>query len=461
MAFLKTISFATCFVALGVGSAFAQAPFTIRQPPDGSTTHESKVKIEIPRGSIRPGGFVTLYIDDKFRVALSPNADTTKPFTYYWNIKDEDVADGEHTIKATLAEPASQGSDAVNEVATSEVKVNIANKIKSTQSVLLRYKFRENENMEYRRDSRAYVVGAESAAGKATGDIELNEARAKLLVGVDDLRPNEDIALVRNKMTALTVLGQQQEFTLPIERLSGTIYQEVNSRGAVQPDATFGVIDTFAEFAALGLAVENTMALPVMPATPVVVGSTWTTPGQSLELPGLPAFAQPGVKMDNKFESMEWEGRYQTVKIRQSYKGSPVKKLYFGTLLITQPTITIDKVIYFANKSGKLIRTVRTLTIQGRTSSPLPTNTQPTDPNAGGQAGPNGYGGRGTPAGAPPGSPGGFSGGAPAQGRGGPPPGSPGRPGANGGYGNGQLGEADRPITIKNLTETEYLGDAK
>ena len=456
---LKAITLAACLVAISAGSALAQsAPFTIRQPADGSTTRE-KVKVEIPRASIKPGGFVTIYIDDKFRVALNPREDTTKPFTYLWDTKAEEVPDGEHTIRAVLSEPASQGSDAVNEMATSEVKINLANKIKGATSLLLRYKFHENETLEYRRDSRAYVVGIESANGsKATGDIELNLVKSKLVLGVDDVRPAEDVALVRNKVTFLSMLTDQQginkEFTLAPEDLTGSLYQELSQRGEIKYVA--GLDQSFLKYAQAGLAIENSLDLPVLPLTPITIGQTWTTPGQSLELPGLPAILQPGVKMDNKFEGLEWEDNYQTAKIRQSYKGQPLKRLYFGTILVTEPTITIDKVYYVSYKSGRLIKTTRTLTIAGRTASTLPNGIQP-------QAGPaNGAnGGNGNTPGGNSGDPSGGRGGRGGRGMRGGRGQTPGGQNSPGGYNPNGVVQADRPITIKSLTETEYIGQIK
>ena len=453
-------------------SAFAQAPFTIRRPPDGSTVRE-KVRVEIPRASIREGGFVAIYLDDKFDVALAPDADTTKPFTYVWDTKAEKkdadgkptfVADGEHTIRAVLFEPSSQGSDSVAETASSEVKLNLANKIKNgPTSLLLRYKFHEGDNLDYARDSRAIVIGGESSAGQGTGDIDLNASHSKLFIGVDDVRPAEDVNLVRNKLTALSVLFAEREVTLDRDQLTGSTYQELDSRGRVLYANPIGVSLVQGDFIALGIGIDTTLELPTLPITPVTVGQTWRVPGQSLELPGYPAFAQPRVIMENKFEGLEWEAGYQTAKIRQSYtKEGMAKEIRFGSIKISNPKITVDKLIYIGYKSGKLVKTSRTMTIAGRTSDPLPTNTQIT----GGGNAPGNNGGR--PGGPPPGSPDGGGGGA-SGGRlggragrvpGGRPGGPPGNRGNRGGGFNGNGGnngnqEADRAITIRVVTDTE------
>jgi len=115
MTYRNALSMAACALALsglsGFSSAHAQgAPFTISRPPDGTHVRE-KVRVEIPRGSIGPGGFVAFYLDatdkseGKFLLALAPPEDEDsngKPFTYVWDTKGNNISDGEHSIKAIL-----------------------------------------------------------------------------------------------------------------------------------------------------------------------------------------------------------------------------------------------------------------------------------------------------------------------------------------------------------------------
>src|SRR5437764_2894134 len=86
--------------ATGVRAAAQNdSPFTIRYPPDGATVRE-KVKIRIPLRSIPDTGYVSLYIDDQFRGALSVSetertaiqtaaAKANEPafFDYVWDTK--------------------------------------------------------------------------------------------------------------------------------------------------------------------------------------------------------------------------------------------------------------------------------------------------------------------------------------------------------------------------------------
>src|SRR6476620_11498816 len=117
----KATGLALCALALGCFSslspAHAQAPFTIRRPKDGTTVRE-KLRVEIPRASIHAGGFVALYVDDNFAIALPPEEQeegaADKPFTYVWDTKGTGVTDGEHTLRAVLYEPSA--GVGVNEV---------------------------------------------------------------------------------------------------------------------------------------------------------------------------------------------------------------------------------------------------------------------------------------------------------------------------------------------------------
>src|SRR5207244_4112924 len=96
-------------------------------------TVREKLRIEIPRESIHAGGFVALYVDDTFAVALPPEEEeegsAKVPFTYVWDTKGTGVTDGEHTLRAVLYEPSAGQQTGVNEVARSEVRVTVANKI--------------------------------------------------------------------------------------------------------------------------------------------------------------------------------------------------------------------------------------------------------------------------------------------------------------------------------------------
>ena len=128
LALLACFSIAGSLVTIRESGAQA-APFTIRRPPDGSVVRE-KVRIEIPRSSIKAGAFVAIYLDDEFQGALIPDdraSERNKPFTYIWDTKASKTTDGAHTVRAILYEPAAGSSDSVSSQQKAESAVRQTN----------------------------------------------------------------------------------------------------------------------------------------------------------------------------------------------------------------------------------------------------------------------------------------------------------------------------------------------
>ena len=350
------------------GNAYAQSPFTIRKPLDNATVRE-KVRVEIPRASVnKPGSFVAFFIDDKFVVAQAPegNLKSKEPFIYVWDTKTTNASDGEHTIKAVLFDQAAGGNGSVTEAGSTSVKVTIANKINDgPTSLLLRYKYREGESLDYARTGSTKIKGGEQSGASGTGDTELGSVRSRLLLGIEDARGGDDVSLVRNKLTSLSLLTGGQEITASQDQLSESMYQELDTRGKVLYET--GSLAGLAEFAQDGVPVGHTLELPVLPVPAVSVGSTWRQPLQRIDIPGVPAGLQPRVLLESKLEGLEWEGNRPAAKIVEKYEGELPTPIRISGMLITTPSIVYERITYFGYKSGVLIRVARNLTIKGRT----------------------------------------------------------------------------------------------
>jgi hypothetical protein len=382
-----------CAALLGGASLAEQvhaqnAPFTIRRPPDGATVRE-KVNVEIPRASIGPGGFVAIYVDDKFTVAVPPDEKgMRRPFEFTWDTKSENISDGPHTIRFVLYEPAGGGAGtAVAEKSATSVRLNVANIIHNGPSTLhLRYKLPEGQNLEYSRVSTAKITNSGISIGN-TNDTLLAQTDSKLLLDIVNPTP---LALVRNKLTSLSILQSGQETTLDKDQLSASMYQEMDPLGEVHYETGSGVgID---EFMAQGLPVNNTLELPLLPNSPVAIGTSWSTPRQRLDIPGVPPALQPRVTLTNKLVDLEWEDGYPTAKIHQTYDGSNLpSEIQFGPIPVTSPQVKFERDIYFAYNAGRLIRTTRTITITGRTT--VQTDTAQPGPGAGYNGAPGMMGG--------------------------------------------------------------------
>jgi hypothetical protein len=348
------------------------APFTIRRPPDGATVRE-KVTIEIPSASMPPGASVAIYLDGNFYEAVPGNSESFgKPFRWIWDTKGTNVSDGEHTLRVVLYTPSGDSGTAVEEKGTSEVKLNVANKIHNGPSSLrLRYRYADGQTLDYQRTSTSKIVGGVSNTG-VSSDQTLASIDSRLMLEIES--PADPEALVRNKLTALSILQQGQETTLDSSQLSESMYQMLDPLGVVHYE--YGANAGTQEFAAQGLPVDNSLELPRLPTTPVSVGQTWTTPNQRLDIPGVPVNEQPKVTLNNTLADLEWEDGYPTARIHQTYDsgeggGSLPKFIQFGPIPITSPQVKFDRDIYIAYTAGRLIRTMRTITVTGRTTAQL------------------------------------------------------------------------------------------
>jgi hypothetical protein len=161
------------------------APFTIRRPPDGATVRE-KVTIEIPSASMPPGASVAIYLDGNFYEAVPGNSVSFgKPFRWIWDTKGTNVSDGEHTLRVVLYTPSGDSGTAVEEKGTSEVKLNVANKIHNGPSSLrLRYRYADGQTLDYQRTSTSKIVGGVSNTG-VSSDQTLASIDSRLMLEIE------------------------------------------------------------------------------------------------------------------------------------------------------------------------------------------------------------------------------------------------------------------------------------
>ncbi len=389
-----------------------EAPFTIRRPPDGATVRE-KVRVEIPLASIPEGGYIAYSIDGTFRVALTPSqeerdkeeeearkAKRAPMYVFVWDTKaavkqrGADIApkDGEHEISATLFVPkggTATGSTASVAKQTSSVKIKVANKIAATDPgpISLRYKFADGSNREYSRTGESAIVTGLSQGFQGTGDQELVAFKGTLQLAVEDVYPSRSSAMVRNKLTELIVRQAGQEMAYPSEQLPRSLYQELGALGDVKYQNEDRTFDQFAE---LGIPVDTTINLPRLPLQPVRIGDVWKSRDVPLDIPGTAPDKQPKVELTSTLEGIEWEGGYPTAKIHQTYNsstggGAKLKSIMFGSIEVLSPTLTYERDVYIAYRSGTLIKVTRKLEVTGKTASAV----------SGGGAGPGMQGGGG------------------------------------------------------------------
>lgn len=373
MAVLLTAGLAT--------SSSAQAPFTIRYPLDGATVRE-RVPIRVPLASIPEGGYVTITIDGQFREALAPTPEQRKnhkrgaAFEYQWDTKAavqaspgakvEPTADGIHEVSASLYIPKGGTTGGATRKQTSSVRVTVNNKVPDPGPIWLRYRFIDGSERTYGRSGQTLLVAGLSQGLGASGDQELVGQQSDILFSVEDIYPGGD-AIVRNKLTRLSVRQSGQDSEVPESSLPRSLYQQVDKQGHVHYQ---NASQLTSEFAMLGMPVNATLEIPILHSAPVRVGDTWQTHGVSLEIPGTAPADQPKVTVTSKLDGFEWEGGYPTAKIVETYDSAkqPLKatEIMFGQILLTSPQVKFTREVYIAFKSGTLVKVVRNLEVTGK-----------------------------------------------------------------------------------------------
>jgi hypothetical protein len=171
----------------------------------------------------------------------------------------------------------------------------------------------------------------------------------------------------------------------------------------------------------------------------------------------------PVVEATNKLVGLEWQDHYQTARIEQVYTGNMSVPIFGGAGTISGATVTMNRTIWFAWQSGKVIRTETTMEVSGNAPANIlaamgvPVNTGAAGFGGGGGIAGGGMAGGGFPGGMGggfPGGPGGFPGG----GMGG---GIPGGGGIGGGFGGLQQQQESPlvPAKFRSVTTVTLIKD--
>ena len=404
------------------------SPVQIALPFNKAVVRES---VPIKLREFKKGGYVAVSIDGRFITAQPVPASTRQP-VYVWDSKapytlpdaldtPKFYNDGTHALTIALFDEQSRP------MGTDTVSVQLANKIAlpAGQGITLTYPWKNSTNLRYQRRTTLSAVPA--SAAETTMPLLVQQSLLRFRRTVENATDGQ--YLIRDAIVPVDRSARPKPFVsyvvtrgnpAPLNAFSA-LYRVVDSRGRVISELPFQNKPT-----ALGF------SIPVLPPRRVSAGARWESP-ISLTLDWVsPNPAK--VTATSTLEDFEWQDRYPTAKIRQTYTG-PVNFLPgAGSILppIIAQNVKFERVIYFAYNAGRIVRMQTTVTL---------TTNSPGLLTAGGSGG--GYpggGGSGYPGGGG-GYPGGGFGGYPGGGGGYPGGGFGGYPGGGGGgYPGGGFG---------------------
>ncbi len=371
----------------------------IAQPYNKAVVRES---VPVKLRDFPARGYVSVSIDGQFIMAQPLPKNRSLP-VYVWDTKasytdpnspdtPKTYGDGPHAI--TLAVYNAQNKL----VGQDSVSVQVANKINlpASQGIKMVYPWKTGLTLRYQRRTTLTAASTEEAATappqvlqesllRYERSVENTSGGVSLLrdnvIGVDpSARPKPFVSYVS------THGGPPQTLTTGVH----AEYRDVDTRGRVL----------------LKLASENTpesigFSIPVLPPRRVSVGAHWESPVQITLDWNSPTPAT--VTATSTLEDFEWQDRYPTAKIRETYAGPATFYPGAGSALpaIASREIKFERIIYFAYNAGRVVRTQTTISL---------TSTEPGLLSAPGQLGPGGPGGFPAGPGGFPGRPGGFPG---------------------------------------------------
>ncbi len=401
------------------------------------------------------GGYVSVAIDDRFITAQALPKRRTEP-VYVWDTKAGYVsaddpnttkfyADGTHALTLTVYDAQSKlvGKDSVS--------VQLANKIglPAGQGITLAYPWKTNTVLRYQR--RTTLTASDASATSSTPPQVLQESLLRYRRTVENAAGGS--YLIRDEVLPVDKSVRPKPFVSYVSSHSqvSTLgdfhakYREVDARGHVSSE-----LESQNGANSLGF------SIPVLPPRRVSVGAHWESPVKiSLDWTSP---APETVLATSTLEDFEWQDRYPTAKIRETYTGPATFRPGPGSVLppIASQDIHFERVIYFAYNAGRIVRMQTTLTLTtatpGLLSAPSGAGGYPGSPSPyGGASGGPGRRGGGS-------FPGESSGGFPGQSSSGG-PGFPGQSSSSpsqypGGYpgqypGSSSYGQAAAPVDVK------------
>jgi len=396
-------------------------------------------------------GYVSISIDGQFITAQALPKSRNLP-VYVWDTKasytdpnspdtPKTYSDGAHAITIAVYDLQNKlvGQDSVS--------VQVADKINlpASQGIKMVYPWKTGLTLRYQR--RTTLTAASTEAAASTPPQVLQESLLRYERSVENT--SGGTSLIRDNVLGVDKSARPKPFVsyvathgAPPQALTSGVhaeYRDVDVRGRVL----------------LKLASENTpeslgFSIPVLPPRRVSVGAHWESPVQITLDWNSPT--PTTVTATSTLEDFEWQDRYPTAKIRETYEGPASFYPGPGSALpgIASREIKFERVIYFAYNAGRVVRTQTTISLTSTEPGLLSTPSQ--GGYSGGRGGFGSQGGPGYPSqqggrggyqnvppsgypGVPEGVPGMPNEGYPSGG-----PGGPGYPGGPGGYPGGPGG---------------------
>jgi hypothetical protein len=399
------------FVLAGLASVvIAQTPFTIVHPSEGARVRE-KVHVQIPIGSIPPGGYVGVFLDGVLIQAVVPPK-VGKYYDYVLDTKARGIPDTPEgqTNKLELV-LYTDYQEKARIVDRSSVNIRIGNEKNipiPDSGIKLRYKFVPGQEMIYDLDQHIQVsqmTDAQNQEGDgkaATFDAEGEQIRLSYTVvnaypNGDGLLRLQPLPLKGKDYADLTAEGDTAQKRW-YQTDMAPLYMRISTTGHEQ----FGALPAFIGLEGMSGTADTTgllaaYPLPTLPQKAVHKDDDWPSSFQNGALDlndwvGMNSIVER-FPAKGKFVGAEWERGHPCAKISNSIEEATqsieAKKNAAAKHEFTGDKVSLTETIWFALDTHEILKIERDSTIDRKVDS---------TPGFGGGFG----GGPGAPPGMPP-----------------------------------------------------------
>ena len=410
------------------GVAFAQDAPPAVPAPDAAVAPAGAIQIALPfnKAIVREivpiklrdfpdGGYAEISLDGQFITAQALPRRQTDP-VFLWDTKAAKVGvtaddpsrfygDGAHAITIAVYDVQSKF------VGKDTVQVQVANKINmaSGQGIKLSYPWSLNTRLTYQR--RTVLTATPADAPQTEEGRKIQESLLRYRRTVENV--SGGTFLVRDEALTVDKSAHPKPFASYVS--THDLPQALQNVSAVRP--SYRVVDArgrvLSHVGEANGGEQLAFSIPVLPPRRVSVGAHWDTPVQ-MTLDWTSPYPAT-VTATSTLEDFEWQDRYPTAKIRETYVGPATFQPRPGSplpLLQTQ-AVKFERLIYFAYNAGRIVRMETTLSLTSTAPGLLSGGAGPggSNPYGGGQ--PGGMPGGNYPGGMPGGYPDGMSGGTP------------------------------------------------
>lgn len=290
------------------------------------------VPIRMPQASIPEGGYISVYVNDRFVEAMVPRP-VENEYIYYLDTKALELPDGPTKVEMVLYLDTGARSQVIDRTSVNLILENRSSINVPAGGFLLRYRLNQPREYEFSyevRQSVSMISQAQAQLGSRAMDLPLDAETIRMLLAVDQSYrvPNGYEALLRvmalpepgKDYTILTASGDEEPKRYDWRDFAPVFTRMTDTGREVFSDLPifFGIEGSSGQASDLKLFLFN--LLPMLPEERIEPGHVWQGGYAIADVDMSTAFHEQSfftqIPSRGTFEGVEWQDGRPTAKLR-------------------------------------------------------------------------------------------------------------------------------------------------